>query len=191
LVFLAWGEVYSLFSATSGDAFGTKNIGSIYVVLYCAKGIAALLGADRQPDHRGDRHVVHSPVYGCGDGHRGRSMRTRRAQAGPQASPGGIEMRAPSLTPAQIVRRRARREPTSVPARTRKNTCPLRCGDFKPQGPHSRPQTQRADLIRRLLAPQQSPEVLRRDRTLGQGATASRPLGMAYIDTSTLPPQQP
>jgi MFS transporter, OFA family, oxalate/formate antiporter len=43
VVFLAWGEVYSLFSATSGDAFGTKNIGSIYGVLYCAKGVAALL----------------------------------------------------------------------------------------------------------------------------------------------------
>jgi MFS transporter, OFA family, oxalate/formate antiporter len=43
MVFLAWGEVYSLFSATSGDAFGTRNIGSIYGVLYCSKGIAALL----------------------------------------------------------------------------------------------------------------------------------------------------
>jgi MFS transporter, OFA family, oxalate/formate antiporter len=43
IVFLAWGEVYSLFSATSADAFGAKNIGSIYGVLYCAKGIAALL----------------------------------------------------------------------------------------------------------------------------------------------------
>ncbi|TYO65404.1 oxalate/formate MFS antiporter [Bradyrhizobium hipponense] len=43
VVFLAWGEVYSLFSATSGDAFGTKNIGSIYGVLYCSKGVAALL----------------------------------------------------------------------------------------------------------------------------------------------------
>jgi OFA family oxalate/formate antiporter-like MFS transporter len=43
VVFLAWGEVYSLFSATSADAFGTKNIGSIYGVLYCSKGIAALL----------------------------------------------------------------------------------------------------------------------------------------------------
>jgi hypothetical protein len=42
-VFLAWGEVYSLFSATSADAFGAKNIGSIYGTLYCAKGIAALL----------------------------------------------------------------------------------------------------------------------------------------------------
>lgn len=43
VVFLAWGEVYSLFSATAADAFGSKNIGSIYGVLYCAKGIAALL----------------------------------------------------------------------------------------------------------------------------------------------------
>jgi MFS transporter, OFA family, oxalate/formate antiporter len=43
MVFLAWGEVYSLFSATSGDAFGTRHIGSIYGVLYCSKGIAALL----------------------------------------------------------------------------------------------------------------------------------------------------
>jgi oxalate/formate antiporter len=43
MVFLAWGEVYSLFSATAGDAFGTKHIGKIYGLLYCAKGIAALL----------------------------------------------------------------------------------------------------------------------------------------------------
>ena len=43
IVFLAWGEVYSLFSATSADAFGAKNIGTIYGTLYCAKGIGALL----------------------------------------------------------------------------------------------------------------------------------------------------
>ena len=43
IVFFAWGEVYSLFSATAGDTFGTKNIGTIYGVLYCAKGVAALL----------------------------------------------------------------------------------------------------------------------------------------------------
>jgi oxalate/formate antiporter len=43
VVFLAWGEVYSLFSATACDTFGTKHIGKIYGVLYCAKGIAALL----------------------------------------------------------------------------------------------------------------------------------------------------
>jgi OFA family oxalate/formate antiporter-like MFS transporter len=43
VVFLAWGEVYSLFSATAGDTFGTKHVGKIYGALYCAKGIAALL----------------------------------------------------------------------------------------------------------------------------------------------------
>jgi oxalate/formate antiporter len=43
VVFLAWGEVYSLFSATACDAFGVGHIGKIYGVLYCAKGIAALL----------------------------------------------------------------------------------------------------------------------------------------------------
>ena len=43
VVFLAWGEVYSLFSATAADTFGSKHIGKIYGMLYCAKGIAALL----------------------------------------------------------------------------------------------------------------------------------------------------
>ncbi len=43
MVFLAWGEVYSLFSAVSADTFGTKHVGKIYGALYCAKGIASLL----------------------------------------------------------------------------------------------------------------------------------------------------
>ncbi|MFC0371171.1 MFS transporter, partial [Methylobacterium isbiliense] len=43
IVFLAWGEVYSLFSATAADTFGSAHIGKIYGVLYCAKGVAALL----------------------------------------------------------------------------------------------------------------------------------------------------
>ncbi len=43
VVFLAWGEVYSLFSATAADTFGSKHVGKIYGVLYCAKGVAALL----------------------------------------------------------------------------------------------------------------------------------------------------
>ena len=42
IVFLAWGEVYSLFSATAADTFGSAHIGKIYGVLYCAKGFAAL-----------------------------------------------------------------------------------------------------------------------------------------------------
>ena len=43
IVFLAWGEVYSLFSATAADTFGSAHIGKIYGVLYCAKGLAALM----------------------------------------------------------------------------------------------------------------------------------------------------
>jgi oxalate/formate antiporter len=43
IVFLAWGEVYSLFSATAADTFGTRHLGKIYGALYCAKGIAAIL----------------------------------------------------------------------------------------------------------------------------------------------------
>ena len=43
VVFLAWGEVYSLFSATAADTFGTKHVGKIYGLLYCAKGVAALM----------------------------------------------------------------------------------------------------------------------------------------------------
>ncbi|MEW6255653.1 MAG: oxalate/formate MFS antiporter [Pseudomonadota bacterium] len=43
IVFLAWGEVYSLFSATAADTFGSAHVGKIYGVLYTAKGFAALL----------------------------------------------------------------------------------------------------------------------------------------------------
>jgi OFA family oxalate/formate antiporter-like MFS transporter len=42
LVFLAWGEVYSLFGAITGDTFGTKHVGKIYGILFLSKGFAAL-----------------------------------------------------------------------------------------------------------------------------------------------------
>lgn len=42
IVFIAWGEVYSLFGAITGDAFGTKNVGKIYGVLFLSKGLAAI-----------------------------------------------------------------------------------------------------------------------------------------------------
>jgi oxalate/formate antiporter len=42
IVFLAWGEVYSLFGAITGDAFGTKHAGKIYGLLFLSKGFAAL-----------------------------------------------------------------------------------------------------------------------------------------------------
>lgn len=60
MVFLAWGEVYSLFSATAADTFGTKHLGKIYGALYCAKGIAALLVpfGNVLKDYTGSWHIV-------------------------------------------------------------------------------------------------------------------------------------
>jgi OFA family oxalate/formate antiporter-like MFS transporter len=42
LVFLFWGEIYSLFSATTGDVFGPKNPSGNYGMLYTAKGLASI-----------------------------------------------------------------------------------------------------------------------------------------------------
>ena len=44
LTFFTWGEVFSLFPATLGDYFGTKNATSNYGLLYSAKGVAAIIG---------------------------------------------------------------------------------------------------------------------------------------------------
>jgi OFA family oxalate/formate antiporter-like MFS transporter len=41
-VFLFWGEIYSLFSATTGDVFGSKNASANYGMLYTAKGLASV-----------------------------------------------------------------------------------------------------------------------------------------------------
>ena len=43
LVYFTWGQIYSLFPATSGDYFGSRNATSNYAVLYTAKGTAAFL----------------------------------------------------------------------------------------------------------------------------------------------------
>lgn len=42
-VFLAWGEIYALFSALTGDVFGPKNASGNYGIMYTAKGLAAIL----------------------------------------------------------------------------------------------------------------------------------------------------
>lgn len=42
-IFLFWGEVYSLFSATTGDIFGPRNASVNYGMLYSAKGMASIL----------------------------------------------------------------------------------------------------------------------------------------------------
>jgi len=44
LTFFTWGEVFSLFPATLGDYFGTKNATSNYGLLYSAKGVSAIIG---------------------------------------------------------------------------------------------------------------------------------------------------
>ena len=41
-VFLFWGEIYSLFSATTGDLFGARNASGNYGLVYTAKGLASL-----------------------------------------------------------------------------------------------------------------------------------------------------
>lgn len=44
LVFFTWGEIYSLFPATSADFFGARYAGSNYGFLYSAKGVASIVG---------------------------------------------------------------------------------------------------------------------------------------------------
>ena len=44
LVYLTWGEVYSLFPSMSADYFGTRAATSNYGVLYSAKGVASIIG---------------------------------------------------------------------------------------------------------------------------------------------------
>ncbi len=43
VVFFAWGEIYSLFPATTADVFGRRYCTTIYGLLYTAKGTASLL----------------------------------------------------------------------------------------------------------------------------------------------------
>jgi MFS transporter, OFA family, oxalate/formate antiporter len=43
LAFFAWGEIYSIFPAISGDLFGSKFATTNYAFLYTAKGTASLL----------------------------------------------------------------------------------------------------------------------------------------------------
>lgn len=44
LVYFTWGQIFSLFPATSGDYFGGRHATSNYAVLYSAKGVASILG---------------------------------------------------------------------------------------------------------------------------------------------------
>jgi OFA family oxalate/formate antiporter-like MFS transporter len=43
-IYFTWGQIYSLFPATSGDYFGTRHATSNYAVLYTSKGVASIIG---------------------------------------------------------------------------------------------------------------------------------------------------
>jgi OFA family oxalate/formate antiporter-like MFS transporter len=66
LVFLFWGDIFSLFAATTGDAFGRKYATVNYGIMYTAKGAAALLVplGNVLTHFTGSWHAVYA--VGCG-----------------------------------------------------------------------------------------------------------------------------
>lgn len=66
LVFLFWGDIFSLFAATVGDAFGRKYVTVNYGIMYTAKGAASLLVplGNVLTQLTGSWHTVY--VVGCG-----------------------------------------------------------------------------------------------------------------------------
>ena len=65
LVFLFWGDIFSLFAATVGDAFGRKYVTVNYGIMYTAKGAASLLVplGNVLTQMTGDWHAVYA--VGC------------------------------------------------------------------------------------------------------------------------------
>jgi OFA family oxalate/formate antiporter-like MFS transporter len=66
LVFLFWGDIFSLFAATVGDAFGRKYVTVNYGIMYTAKGVASLLVplGNVLTHYTGSWHAVYG--VGCG-----------------------------------------------------------------------------------------------------------------------------
>jgi MFS transporter, OFA family, oxalate/formate antiporter len=66
LVFLFWGDIFSLFAATVGDAFGRKYVTVNYGIMYTAKGGASLLVplGNLLTHATGSWHAVYA--VGCG-----------------------------------------------------------------------------------------------------------------------------
>jgi OFA family oxalate/formate antiporter-like MFS transporter len=84
MVYFTWGEIYSLFPATSADYFGTRHATSNYAVLYTAKGTASIMGgwvAALLYERSGSWAMG---FYGsAADGARGRRHRVRVAERAP------------------------------------------------------------------------------------------------------------
>jgi OFA family oxalate/formate antiporter-like MFS transporter len=66
LVFLFWGDIFSLFAATVGDAFGRQYVTVNYGIMYTAKGTASLLVplGNVLTHYTGSWHAVYA--VGCG-----------------------------------------------------------------------------------------------------------------------------
>ncbi len=66
LVFLFWGDIFSLFAATVGDAFGRRYVTVNYGIMYTAKGVASLLVplGNVLTHFTGSWHAVYA--IGCG-----------------------------------------------------------------------------------------------------------------------------
>ena len=66
LVFLFWGDIFSLFAATVGDAFGRQLVTVNYGIMYTAKGVASLLVpvGNLLTHYTGSWHAVYG--IGCG-----------------------------------------------------------------------------------------------------------------------------
>lgn len=66
LVFLFWGDIFSLFAATVGDAFGRQYVTVNYGIMYTAKGVASLLVplGNVLTQTTGNWHLVYA--VGCG-----------------------------------------------------------------------------------------------------------------------------
>jgi len=66
LVFLFWGDIFSLFAATVGDAFGRQHVTVNYGIMYTAKGTASLLVplGNVLTHYTGSWHAVYA--VGCG-----------------------------------------------------------------------------------------------------------------------------
>jgi OFA family oxalate/formate antiporter-like MFS transporter len=66
LVFLFWGDIFSLFAATVGDAFGRQYVTVNYGIMYTAKGVASLLVplGNVLTQWTGSWHAVYA--VGCG-----------------------------------------------------------------------------------------------------------------------------
>ena len=59
LIFLTWGEIFSLFPSTCTDTFGPKFATVNLEPALHRQGYFGLPGAGRQPDQVGDRRLAH------------------------------------------------------------------------------------------------------------------------------------